>query len=132
MSTGLEAGVEKAFLAMLPPWLRPVKLNLQGNTGWPDQMILFVWPYIAFIEFKAPGKKLVGERNQPEIHAELRARGYPLLVTDSAEEAYAFLESVAISTTGRSLDDLSGMRGVTSPSRLGENYDVVRRDKNSP
>lgn len=118
---GAEAKVEQKFLGMLPPWLLPFKLNLQGNTGWPDRMILFVFPFLAFIEFKAPGQPLEGERNQPERIAELRARGYPVLITDSAEAAYAFLEATCLSITGRSLNDLSGLRGVVAQTGNGEN-----------
>ncbi len=116
---GLETKVETDFLKMLPAWLLPFKLNLQGNTGWPDRMILLVFPFIAFIEFKAPGRPLEGERNQPERIAELRARGYPVLVTDSAEEAFSFLETTCLSATGKTLDDLSGMRG-NSAIRVGD------------
>ncbi len=117
---GLEAKVEAEFIKMLPPWLLPFKLNLQGNTGWPDWLILLVHPFIAFIEFKAPGRPLHGDRNQPERIAELRARGYPVLVTDSAAEAYAWLEATALSVTGRSLDDLSGLRGDSVAARYGK------------
>lgn len=128
---GLEATVERDFMAMLPAWLLPFKLNLQGNTGWPDRMILFIHPFIAFIEFKAPGRPLVGDRNQPERIQELKDRGYPVLITDSAEEAYSFLEAVSLSTTGRSLNDLSGMRGIAFEARDGENHHFVRRYKDS-
>lgn len=117
---GLEAKVEREFNEMLPPWLLPFKLNLQGNTGWPDKLILLIYPFIAFIEFKAPGRPLHGDRNQPQRIDELRARGYPVLITDSAAEAYAFLEATAISVTGRSLDDLSGLRGASVAARYGK------------
>lgn len=118
---GLELRVEADFIKLLPEWLLPFKLNLQGNTGWPDRMVLFIWPFIAFIEFKAPGKSLEGERNQPERINELRARGYPVHITDNAADAYAFLEAVALSTTGRSLNDLSGMRGIAIAPWIREN-----------
>lgn len=117
---GLEAKVEADFLKMLPPWLLPFKLNLQGNTGWPDRLLLLVHPFIAFIEFKAPGRPLHGDRNQDSRIDELRARGYAVLVSDSAQEAYAFLEATALSITGRSLDDLSGLRGNSVATRYGE------------
>jgi hypothetical protein len=117
---GLEAKVEAEFMKMLPPWLLPFKLNLQSNTGWPDRMLLLVHPFIAFIEFKAPGRPLHGDRNQDERIAELRARGYPALITDSAAEAYSFLEATALSITGRSLGDLSGLRGASVASRYGK------------
>lgn len=121
---GLEATVEQDFMRMLPAWILPFKLNLQGNTGWPDRMILFVWPFIAFIEFKAPGRPLVGERNQPERIAELRARGYPVLITDNADEAYSFLEKTAKDLTGRTLADLSGLRGIT-PIRFRDGFSTL-------
>lgn len=128
---GLELQVERDFIKRLPAWLLPFKLNLQGNTGWPDRMILFIFPFIAFIEFKSPGSPLTGDRNQPERIAELRARGYPVLITDSSDEAYAFLESVSISTTGRSLNANSGLRGTFAATWDGENYHHIRSDPSS-
>lgn len=116
---------------MLPLWLLPLKLNLQGNTGYPDRMILFIWPFIAFIEFKAPGRPLTGERNQNDRINELKDRGYPCLITDNAEDAYAFLEAVALSATGRSLNDLSGLRGASIAPRAGEDNDFLRSDQNT-
>ena len=106
---GMEAKVEAEFLKRLPPELLPFKLNLQGNTGWPDRLILFIWPFVAFVEFKSPGSPLTGDRNQPERLAELRSRGYPTLVTDSADEAITFMDTVCLSTTGRSLDALASL-----------------------
>jgi len=127
---GLEAKVEQEFLDLLPPWLLPLKLNLQGNTGWPDRLLLFLWPFIAFIEFKAPGRPLKGDRNQNERIAELRARGYPVLITDNAHEAIAFLESISLSDTGRKINDIAGMRGAPLAPRSRENHDLIRRGDN--
>lgn len=75
-------------------------------------MILFNEGYVAFIEFKAPGSPLTGDRNQPERIAELRNRGYPVLVTDSADAALAWLEALAVSDSWRQVDDIAGLRGL--------------------
>lgn len=69
--------------------LLPLKLTPVGEAGWPDHFYLFLYPAIAFIEFKAPGKK---PRPLQEVRiAELRRRGYPVAVIDNVESAVDFL-----------------------------------------
>jgi hypothetical protein len=93
----VEADVEKPVVRWaLARGMRPLKLNLIGNTGWPDRLYLFEYPFICFIEFKRPGETL--QRNQPERVAELRKRGYPVGVIDNVEEGIRFLEAQIISS----------------------------------
>jgi hypothetical protein len=67
-----------------------LKLNLIGNTGWPDRLFLHEGR-VVFIEFKRPGEKL--RRNQPQRVAELRQRGFTVGVYDDISSAIAFLEA---------------------------------------
>jgi len=98
----------------------PLKLNLIGNTGWPDRLWLFVYPRIAFIEFKAPGRPLTGDRNQPERLAELAARGYPVGVFDNVAEAITFLETYVLSDHWRGVDDQPSLRRLAVEARERE------------
>lgn len=98
----------------------PLKLNLMGNTGWPDRLWLFVYPRIAFIEFKAPGRPLVGERNQPERIAELTKRGYPVGVFDNVADSIAFLEATVLSAHWREADDSASLCRLAVEARERE------------
>lgn len=74
-----------------------LKLNLIGNTGWPDRLLLHGGRCV-FIEFKRPGGKL--RRNQPQRIATLRAQGFTAEVFDNVDNAIAFLESTLLSKGG--------------------------------
>ena len=67
-----------------------VKLNLQGNKGWPDVMVLLPEGKVLFIEFKAPGA--MAYPLQQYVHRELVALGHKVMVTWSDEEAKRFVE----------------------------------------
>jgi hypothetical protein len=71
-----------------------LKLNLTGNTGWPDRLFCHEGR-VCFIEFKRPGGKL--ERNQPERVLELRKRKFKVGVFDNEADAIAFLEATLFS-----------------------------------
>lgn len=115
---GLELKVEAEFAKRLPKRFLLFKLNLQGNTGWPDRMICWEPRKVAFIEFKAPGRPLIGDRNQPERHKVLYDFGFPILITDSADYALAWLDSVALSGTWGPPHDLASLCGVTAKTRI--------------
>lgn len=74
-----------------------LKLNLIGNTGWPDRLFLYRGQTV-FIEFKRPGGKL--ERNQPQRVATLRQAGFTVGVFDDKHEAIRFLEATFFSEDG--------------------------------
>ena len=71
-----------------------LKLNLIGNTGWPDRLFLY-GGQVVFIEFKRPGGKLA--RNQPQRVATLRDAGFIVGVFDNADKAISFLDSTFFS-----------------------------------
>lgn len=74
-----------------------LKLNLIGNTGWPDRVFLYKGMMV-FIEFKRPGEKL--RRNQPARVASLRDAGFIVGVFDDSKAAIAFLEATFFSEDG--------------------------------
>jgi hypothetical protein len=82
----------------------PLKLSADSDTGWPDRFWLFYYPAVAFIEFKAPGKR---PRKLQELRiAELKRRGYPVEVIDDVDAGIQFLKSALlgapqVSGTGR-------------------------------
>ena len=115
--------LEKDIEAKVMRWakahdLLPFKLNLVGNTGWPDRMWLFYHPKLCFIEFKRPGTTL--KRNQPQRVAELRRRGYIVGVFDNVDDAIRFLETTLLSGGGGKADDQPSLRGAADGPRLGE------------
>jgi VRR-NUC domain len=94
-----ESAIEKAVNVWARDnGLRPLKLSVMGENGWPDRLYLFTYPSIAFIEFKAPGGK---PRPLQEARiAELRGRGYPVGVFDDVYSAIAFLEASCFPRAG--------------------------------
>ena len=70
------------------------KMNGLGNRGWPDRMFVFPSGFILWIEFKAPGKKLVKGSQQQVFLDKLRFDYHqPVWVADNVEDGIAILES---------------------------------------
>lgn len=97
----------------------PFKLNLQGNTGWPDRLWLFAYPLVCFIEFKRPGEEL--RRNQPARVEELVSRGYPVGVFDNVPESIAFLAAQKDAASRRQADAESSRRWAIVEARARKN-----------
>lgn len=55
----MEKDIERKFKEIMErdPRFRVVKLVSPGNTGVPDRMVLGPNGFVAFVEFKQPGKK---------------------------------------------------------------------------
>lgn len=68
-----------------------IRLVLRAGvkTGWPDVEVLLRGGAPLFIEFKRPGDDVDPDGTQAERHAELRARGYTVVVADSLDKAIA-------------------------------------------
>lgn len=86
----LERTVERRFC----DWCKDAginqrKLQDQGRSGYPDRTVYFGKGRMGCIEFKAPGKK--ARADQKRVHEQLSADGVPVLVTDSFEEAVAWV-----------------------------------------
>lgn len=88
----LEKDVEAAFVRGLKKrGLRSVKLNVQGQRGWHDRLVLLPGGRPVFMELKRPGATLTG--TQPEIHAFVTALGgYRQHVCDDAVQALAIID----------------------------------------
>lgn len=96
ISEKLEADVERAFLrrARAHGFICR-KLNGQGYRGWPDVLVEGLRGHW-YIEFKRPGKYKDPNdglsHNQAEIIGMLRTLKKRVLVTDSAEAAFEFIQ----------------------------------------
>ena len=69
-----------------------VKLSPAGTAGMPDRLVLLPGRRIAFVEFKAPGKK-PRPLQQKRIN-ELQKLGFRAVCLDSYRKVNAFLEAV--------------------------------------
>ena len=69
-----------------------VKLSPAGTAGMPDRLVLLPGRRIAFVEFKAPGKKL--QLIQQKRINELQKLGFKAICIDSHRKADVFLEAV--------------------------------------
>jgi len=76
-----------------------LKLNLIGNTGWPDRVFLYLG-CIVLIEVKRPGEDL--KRNQPARIEELVVQGFTVGVFDDVRTSCDFLETTLLSEAWRS------------------------------
>lgn len=92
-----------------------------GEGGWPDHFWLYYYPFVVFIEFKAPEGRLA-LRQKLRIE-ELQRRGYPVKVIRDVQGGIAFLEAEILSGNCGKTRDLAGLRGLPDVSGNGEdNY----------
>jgi hypothetical protein len=105
-----------------------LKLNLWGNTGWPDRIFLYNGR-IAFIEFKAPGQKPA--RNQPARISKLKSHMFLVGVYDDPTAAIAFLEAALFSSPGSEAGSVSGVSGAALSSRGGQDVHDVCHPKHT-
>jgi hypothetical protein len=94
-----ESKIERGVVADMKDEWESIKLVAgiwTGNkNGWPDRQFIHktTCRLIVFIEFKAWGKE--SNDQQKKRQSELRSYGYPVLETDSYEEAIVFLKKHA-------------------------------------
>jgi hypothetical protein len=113
-----ESEIEKKVVAWAKAHdILPLKLTPISDTGWPDHLWLFYYPAIAFIEFKAPGRK-PGILQILRIQ-ELQRRGYPVKVIDNAEEGIEFMEAEILSGNSCQTGNLPSVRGIPDVSGNG-------------
>lgn len=85
-----EASVEAAFVRLLRRHaLMSLKLNVAGQRGWPDRLVLLPGGEVVFVELKRPGAK--ARRLQEHIHKRLAALGFRIAVCDDPIKAAAFV-----------------------------------------
>lgn len=68
-----------------------IKLNIRGNTGWPDRLFILPGGRALWIEFKAPGEE--PDPKQELQHKVLRHRHHDIQVHDNREEALAAVKA---------------------------------------
>ena len=131
MQARLESAIEQNVCRRVhDTWrVESIKLNLQGNRGWPDRMFLLpLRP--AWIEFKRPGGK---NRKLQEYRAkQLRSIGYDVATFDNEKAAVAWLKELYTARISEARDkvyDITGLRGVASGPRPRENIDILGRRK---
>ena len=95
-----------------------LKLNLIGNTGWPDRVFLYLG-CIVLIEVKRPGEDL--KRNQPARIEELVVQGFTVGVFDDVRTSCDFLETTLLSERWRDHDDQAGVCWIALQARSWEN-----------
>jgi len=91
-----------------------LKLNLMGNTGWPDRQFLHEGRSV-FVEMKRRGEDL--RRNQPERIDDLVRRRFHVGVFDDANIAARFLEATLLSESWRKIDDPAGVCWIALQAR---------------
>jgi hypothetical protein len=132
MSRGLEIDIELRVVdwAWKVHKIQTLKLNLQGNRGYPDRIFLLpLRP--AWIEFKRYGK--TARRLQSYRIAELIGIGYDAIATDNATEAIDWLSrlhTARLSEAGYSASDIASMRRTSIASWLREDKHNTRRISN--
>lgn len=96
----LEKDVERRLVAQLKKLgIKHIKLSAIGRRGLPDRQIFLDNGRSLFIELKAPGRASNLSDGQAKEIAELRALGFPVLVSCDHNECIAwirgFVKSVA-------------------------------------
>ena len=97
--------------------------------GYPDDLYLREWPYIRFIEYKAPGR--APAPIQERRIADLRRRGYPVEVIDDVDNGLAFLDASIVpgASSGAMLE--SGVPGAPSFPWTWKDYNYLLCSINS-
>lgn len=89
----LERDIERRFCdAMKRRGVVVVKLNLQGNRGWPDRMVILPNSCVQFIEFKRPGEAL--RPLQIHNHAQLAMLGHIVATCDNVGDAVDLIDEI--------------------------------------
>jgi len=124
MQARLESAIEQNVCRRVhDTWrVESIKLNLQGNRGWPDRMFLLpLRP--AWIEFKRPGGK---NRKLQEYRAQqMKELGYDVATFDNEEDAVAWLKELYTARLPEARDktnDLAGLRWTTLGSWPREDF----------
>jgi hypothetical protein len=130
----LEHDIEAQFLSYIGGgFVLPLKMNLQGNRGWPDRLIILPNGRVCWVEMKRPGGKAT--RLQLARHKALKEMGHAVGIFDDATEAayfvaYEWRKAVASSRIPKDRRQVASQAprgGAAVRSRAWEKRDLVDR-----
>ena len=127
----LESKIEqKVCRDALRMGVRNLKLNVTGQTGWPDRMFLIPGGRALFIEFKRPGSQV--RPKQEYIHQVLRHLGYHVEIHDDPVRALQAirqaLDAALLSKEGSQVSVGTRRRRAVLGPRTGQDIDHAGRD----
>jgi uncharacterized protein YyaL (SSP411 family) len=122
----LESSIERNTVKRaLDMGVRSIKLNVKGETGWPDRLFLIPGGRPLFIEFKRYDLK--PRKKQIYMHQVLSNLNYDVVVCDHVTEAIeaiaGALEAARVPKKGDPVPAKARRRSAVSRSRLGEDID---------
>jgi hypothetical protein len=131
----LERTVEERFGELLSKWAYAnkqdvlyLKLQIPGNRGWPDRVVMFPHNHTLFIEWKREGED--PRKLQLHIHGVLRKMGFEVQVHDNEHIAMAEVTAFILAssrTDPRHEANRSRKGGEVVPaSRKGEDGDGAK------
>lgn len=86
----LEASIERRFIQLLDDrGITHLKLNVNGNRGWPDRIVFLPGGRPVLVELKRQGEE--PRPLQVHVHRELRQMGYPVIVSDDPDKVYLLI-----------------------------------------
>jgi hypothetical protein len=106
-----------------------LKLNIMGNTGWPDRVFLHLGRLV-FIEFKRPGEDL--KRNQPARIEDLVSQGFTIGVFDNVDNSTRLLEATLLSERWRNSLYQTGVCWIALQARAWKNVSYLHGISYSP
>jgi hypothetical protein len=87
-----ESSIEASFVHVLKRHgLTTLKLNVSGQRGYPDRLVLLSGGRAVFVELKRPGGKL--RPLQEHVHGQLKALGFQVATFADAVEAVAWVRN---------------------------------------
>jgi hypothetical protein len=99
-----------------------LKINVVGERGWPDRLLIDPDGWPVWIEFKAPGKE--PDPIQIHRHGQLATRNHFVIVIDNEEEGIELIDNLVASRIPDESDEdapLPGERRIITGPGIREN-----------
>ena len=89
-----EETIEKKFVEECSKIeVKAIKLEVQGDKGWPDRLCLLPNGITVFVEFKRPGGGEVSQHQKKKLNW-LHTSKFRVLVADSWEQPLKYIEDI--------------------------------------
>jgi hypothetical protein len=98
----------------------PIKLNLQGNRGWPDRLYIYPEGFTLWVEYKRKGKE--AEPLQKYRITQLRKKGHHAFVVDSSADAVTLLEAASVYVSSSQVRCVAGLCRIPFRPRIGKDF----------